>query len=487
MINKNYSFYIAVVLCLIFELLSCNYNQSRNNEIETVLAKIGNETITVNEFRNNYELGFSNLKSGENKKKTYLNYMINEKLLMLEGYEIGLEKSENVLNAIESLKRELLIESLIKIKVKDKLRVTEDEIKESINKSKVRFKFRYWFESTKEKAKTVVLEMQQKGYAKVIEDILLNNPENRINPKFLETDYLNYEQVPPEILIAIKDVPYGEISDPVEINNKFYIFQVLDIRRNAVTENEYKSKASSVEQVIFYQKLEKALIEYGTKLLDSKKIKTKRKAFNILADAIWEWKNIDKNTRMNFVEYLSDSNCKIMAFEKMITNSDDLFFEYEKGSISIKEFINYFDTSKFLNDFKSKKEFKNYLHSKVALTIRDIFLVKEANLNKLGETQSLQKEILLWENKWVYEELRSQTAKAFSGNINAHQEIKSALTNKIEELRNTNQVEIYESILDTINVVDFEKSKWATMQIFKSGSNRPAYPVVDPRLESLKK
>ncbi len=54
------------------------------------------------------------------------------------------------------------------------------------------------------------------------------------------------------------------------------------------------------------------------------------------------------------------------------------------------------------------------------------------------------------------------------------------ITKKIESLKSKYKIEIHKSILDTINVIDFKKSRWASMQIFKTGSNRPVFPVTDP-------
>ena len=41
-------------------------------------------------------------------------------------------------------------------------------------------------------------------------------------------------------------------------------------------------------------------------------------------------------------------------------------------------------------------------------------------------------------------------------------------------------VELNHAVLDTIQVIDFAKSRWATVQLYRTGSNRLAYPTVDP-------
>jgi hypothetical protein len=34
--------------------------------------------------------------------------------------------------------------------------------------------------------------------------------------------------------------------------------------------------------------------------------------------------------------------------------------------------------------------------------------------------------------------------------------------------------------LDTITTIEFQKSRWAGLQVFKRSNNRLAFPVVDP-------
>ncbi|MBD3289578.1 hypothetical protein GF337_12305, partial [candidate division KSB1 bacterium] len=67
---------ILVVIILIAALQNCG-----KKEPQVVLAKVGDNVITADEFRYNYEFGLPHLKQGKNPKESYLNYMIKEELL----------------------------------------------------------------------------------------------------------------------------------------------------------------------------------------------------------------------------------------------------------------------------------------------------------------------------------------------------------------------------------------------------------------------
>ena len=133
---------VLFILFLIFN--GCNRKKSKNNL--GIVAYVGKREISARDFLLNYEFGFSLLKRTNDRKYSYLKYMINEALLSQEGYRLGLDKSEKVKNREKQLLRELLVEELFRIKVDKNIIITDDEIKDAIKKSTVKWKLRYWVE-----------------------------------------------------------------------------------------------------------------------------------------------------------------------------------------------------------------------------------------------------------------------------------------------------------------------------------------------------
>jgi len=499
----------------LFVLVSCTKNNDRAAvKEEQILVRVGNDVITVEEFRQNYETGFGHLKTGPDRKRTYLDYMIKERLLALEGYQLGLDKSDRVKTLERRLLNELLIEALLVDEVRSKIKITPEEIRREINKSKVSFKFRYWIEDTNEKAKAISRDMRQRGYAEVVDDILSRDPEKRISPGKYETRYLTYLEISPELLDAIKDLPIGEISDPVPLHGKYYIFQVLDIRRSAVTENEYKSRASSFEQIIFHRKYQEAIARYVSKLLEPRQVVTKGDAFHLLAKAIQEWQQLDEKDREDFLESVLKSDSRHPALKTLKDNLDKPFITYLEGRISLGDFLKEFNPAKLTRKENDRTDFYGRLGSAVKLAIRDHFLAEEAKKKNLQKDPEVQETLTQWRNKWVFNEMRdylTRDVKLTEDEIESYFEthkvryktrrdaeprlasfIKQArqdahrdkvlqiLNRKIEALKRKFPVVINQAILDTLHVVDFQKSRWATFQVFQFGTNRPASPTVDP-------
>lgn len=505
-------------------LLSCGEKREIRGGEEQAVARVGDKLITVQDFRRSYETGFAHLKTGSNRKRTYLEYMINEKLLALEGYRLGLEQAGWIRESERMLLNELLIEALIETEVKSKIKVTPEEIRAAINQSKVSFKFRYWVEPGAEEAQETARAMRERGYAEVVDEKLRGNPELRINPKDLESDYLNGLETPPELLEAINDLPYGDISEPVFLNGRYYIFQVLDIRRKAVTENEYLAKASTIEQVVFYRKFYAELERYGVRLMESRGVSTPGKALNLLGKALVEWEQNRKSSRTapeqaplgeaGFKEAVHHAPKTLPALKTLQENLSQPFTAYNGGNITFEEFLEYFRPGRIASTAKDKRPFSERLKDAAAEGIRDYFLAAEARKKNLEEQPGVRAELALWRDKWVYEAARrhftrevqvgdEQVTEFFAKNKQRYKTGReedpalsamyervrreayrdaslAALNRHLDSLKERYPVSIYEAVLDTITVIDFRKSRWASMQVYKSGVNRLAYPAVDP-------
>jgi len=124
--------------------------------------------------------------------------------------------------------------------------------------------------------------------------------------------------------------------------------------------------------------------------------------------------------------------------------------------------------------------------------VRNDLLSEEAVSLDLHNSDTVQDQLRAWRDKWVYQELRklyvtqdaltqSRIELADSAASLAHlQKKQSFLEQKVTELRKTKTVQIYETVLDSIQVTDFSQSRWANVFLYKNSSKRLAIPTVDP-------
>lgn len=499
-----------IILSIFFVgFLSCS---QKSTSEDPIVAKIGDEVITASQFKLNYEFGLAHLKKGANPKRTYLDFMIKERVLSQQGYNLGLDKADAVTNAVKRFEDELLIEELFIDQVHNKINVTDEEINEALNKSKVSWKFRYWVEPTYAGANIVASAMRQRGYAEVVGEFLNRNPETPLAPSNFESDFVSWLDVPPELLEAIQNLPRGDISGPIELNGVYYIIQITDIRQQGVLESEYADKASSLKTILFYRKVMEQGFKYVSEFLTPKEIVTKGDQFRLLAAALAEWKKMENN--VPFVESVENATEEQQALFALKNNFTQPLVSFKGGNWSLEEFAKKFDTEELTENPDDRMAFQNQLNNKIGLSIRNHFLLDEARKRKLNESENLRVQLASWQDKWVYQEARFNYTKDLKVSNDQFKEFfennkqkytirkdkeptynefrdqvkqdtyldhaRKILYTKVDSLAQYIPIQIYDSVLDTITVVESKKSKWMSIQLFKRSSNRLLYPIVDP-------
>ncbi|MCZ6819634.1 MAG: peptidylprolyl isomerase [Calditrichaeota bacterium] len=476
-------------LILVFQVcLGCNRKQTDSEP--DIVAQVGARTITAQEFRLNYEFGFAHLKKTPDKKLSYLECMINETLLSMEGYRLGLDKTERVQDLEARLLQELLVEELLRTQVSETITVSDEEIRDAITRSKVRWRLRYWVEPDFDAADRVHQKMQRQGYANVVQELLTNN-EVGFAPKDFETDYLTWLDVPPELLDAIKNLQIGEISNPIELNQVYFLMQVIDIRSEAISEYDYQYTHARFEQILFHRKLKSETTRFISEFMTPKNVVVKGGAFRTLADALAEWQQQNDNT-LTFSEAIAEAGGKEPALQKLQIHLGEVLATFDEGRWSLKDFIGRIDPARLKTKSTGKQRFREHLKREIAITVRNYLMAKEAASEGLHKSPAVQNQLRAWRDKWVYEEMRRSYLKrngvdppstelANPAKPDAHlEQTQVLLEQKIELLKKTNTVRINETVLDTISVTDFEKSRWANVFLFKNSSRRLAVPTVDP-------
>jgi len=501
------------IIVNILQMLSLTGCTKKSIPEDPIVAHVGPQIIRVSDFRRNYEFGLPHLKKGPDRKKSYLNFMINEKILALEGYHLGLDKSDRVQKLEKELLSELLVEEHFKREVNDRIEIKPEEIRDAITQSTVSWKLRYWVESDWEYANSVYQAMQRRGYADVVETILKSNPEVSLKPSDFETDYLTWLEVSPELLDAIKDLPIGQISMPIAMNNVYFILQIVDIRRSPITETDYQRNAERVKQILFYRKLKAEAAHYVSRFMTPKNVSTKGDAFRKLANGLAEWRKMNGNQK-NFMETIESAKEDDVALFRLKNSLDQTLVTAKNLHWTIKDFINRFDPQMIKEDPENKHTFRSTLNQQIALTVRNHFFIQEARKNNLHKSSNIKKQLQEWRDKWVYEETRrhysinlkidEEQAKEYFEKYRDRYKIRWDDTPTFEQFRNQAKRDAYilrsralfeqkidslktyypiiidYAVLDTISTIDFQKSRWASLQVFKRSSNRLAVPIVDP-------
>ncbi|MDA3860546.1 MAG: hypothetical protein PF445_04915, partial [Melioribacteraceae bacterium] len=226
-----------------------------------------------------------------------------------------------------------------------------------------------------------------------------------------------------------------------------------------------------------------------------------------------EWKklNITPLSFATAVENAYNSQSNLFLLKNHFEN---ILVTFKDGTLSIKDFLVRFNSSKITAKASEKRKLYNQLNHQIAITVRNHFFIEEALLRELDKSLDVENELKIWRDKWVYEELRKQYTDSVSIDeataleyFNAHKyQYKTQsgieptfnefvnqakhdayfdttfkiLENKIALLKKDFPVRINKELLDLVNVQDSEKSRWANVFLFKGNGSRMAIPIVDP-------
>jgi len=503
------SFIVFLILFLISS--ACSRNESESDPY--IVAYVGDRKISARDFQLNYEFGFAHLKKTNDRKFSYLKYMINEILISQEGYRLGLDESERVKNQEAKLLEELLVEELFRKKVDESIIISDNEIKDAITKSTVKWKLRYWVELNAEDALKIYNSIRVSGYTKVIQEILAKNPEEIRDLKDLETGYLTWLDIPPGLLEKIKDLEIGEISKPIEIQGVYLLVQITDITRSGISDHDYKNTYNRFKQILFYREQNVRAASFVKNFMNPKNVITKGNEFRTLADALSEWEQQSSNSD-NFFESVEKAGKTEPALLDLKNNLENIFITFNDKHWTVKEFLNRFDPHSIKAKPFNKQLFRKQLKHQIAITIRDYFFVKEAIDLGLDRSEIVVEQLDAWRNKWVYEEARrfytkdikinnTEAKKYFNDHVSRYvtqkgkqpeygdvvnqvkrdtyiEQAKKLLEKKIEQLKKNTLIKINNAVLDTITVSDSDKSRSTNVFLFKSSSGRLAFPTVDP-------
>ncbi|MFZ1291023.1 MAG: hypothetical protein WAR79_13080 [Melioribacteraceae bacterium] len=468
------------IIIIIITLYFLKYN---NSQIK-VLAKVGSKVITPDDFLLNYEFGFPHLKIGNTpieRKKNYLQFMINEYLLALDAESKELNLTPDVKFQTERIRKELLLESIIDNDIKKNIKVNSDEIKEAINKSKVSFKFFFWPETDLNNALIIKEMFEKNGIDETFKKLSGKKSDFHFDFSKYISDYKSWMDIPEETFLAIKDLPVNQFSDPIKIDDLYFIFQVQDIRREAVGNEEYLSKAPTFQKILFNAKLQDRVTDYVDKLVTPKNVRTKARVFNVWADAIIDWYNSVNKNSQSFSDW-TNSNLNIPSVQKYIFYQDSILINFNGGSFTLGEFQKHYYMDKISEEYQTKKQFKNHLNFLVGMSIRDYFMELEAEEKEYDKTPWFEHQFMKWTSKFAFEEMMNNYVVQ---NSQENIKVKEKINLDLDLLKKKYDIYINSEMLDTLTINESQKSKGSSFQLMKAGVNRLAEPIVDGHWKSI--
>lgn len=464
---------------------------SAHNEGQ-IVARIDTIKITAEEFLNSYEFGPAFVKRKKDSKQAYLKYMINEKLLALDGYSRNINKTEEASGMLEEFKSDLEAEELFKQDVLSKVKLSEEEIDTAVIQKQLEIELKWIYSASKEQAEVYYKKLLHGVH---FDSLFAMQSSDSVfgDERSLKLSRFKLGQMNPELVKIIDTMEAGSFSQPIFVKDGWYILKLADISRTPViTEMEYARLKQEAANALTKKKMDALSDEYVHELMLENEPVIKRKAFNILRSymvyyfaAPEKYKEWNESGALNKNSHQSADTANMGLTALIILKN---------GSFSINDFIYWYRNRSLyihLND-KDLQSFSSSLENMVWQMIRDRLLAARARERGLDKLENVEKQSAWWRDKITSGMVKNEIKNSIdidSKEIKVkeditktrQQEYNAKLFRKIQFLRKEYTVKIYDDALNAVPVSSENDQQAIDFYTVKKGGLIPRmpYPTID--------
>lgn len=461
--RKTFLSNTKIILRLLFIQLiiqSIYLNNIFAQDESKILAKVGNQIITVEEFQNRYEfmphLNYSS-DSKDTLKKEFLYSLIAERLWALEGLEKRIDTLDIVKNSLKSLEKLFVKDELFRSEVESKITLTSEEISKGLLRIGRTLSINILTSSDSSEIFSIHNHLSNFNN---FDSLLATRPENISQQKPFQIKLGTLlDEIAEDVVFTLK---LNETSKPIKSNNKWFIFKLVGEETDSSIIRDNESAKNRTISILSERKRKILAGNFLDKILGGRTISANSELFNYFADSLIQilQKRIQvANPQLsnNFDLTPDDLQKTLKIIEKQKLNSR--FVEFDSTELSLKDFIYYLMYQKVSFPSLNPNRIKLVLNNAVKQFIEDEVITQEGFKRGLNNLPSVKKDLELWRTYYLTE----LTIQSLSDSIKVSEsEIENFISQKSPNNSNMimlNIIEIYNTQLDQMLIVLDELNK----------------------------
>lgn len=490
-------FFILFLICFSSSYPQDFFLEKNSDKRDEIVARVGTINITAEEFIYNYEFGPAFPKRKENSKLTHLNYMINEKLLAVDGYEKGLLEKEGVKEIYNDIESDLAAEEMFQKEIISEVKVTEAEIEKVILKKQTDYQIRWLYTSDLSQLEKYLTALKNE----LVFDSLFNaqlNDSVLIDDRMLKSSHYDIYKKNPQFAQIIDSLKPGNISEPIHTDDGWYIIRIDNVLQNMITnETEYNKLKSESINVITKSKLGILSDQYVKKLLSDENPVIKGDVFNVLRSYLGKYILEAKKYSDWDLDNKLEAALKNLGLKRGDNYPGLILVKCKNTGITLDEFLTWHrNREQYIKYLKNDlTAFSKSLENSVWLMIRDKLLAERAYQKGYNKSEWVTRQAGWWRDKVIYSAYKNELANSVlisseeqplknvngKSRLDLNEELSKKILYKILELKKKYKVYINEDVLDVIEVSSENDKRAIDMYVAKRGSlmPRPAFPSID--------
>lgn len=269
--NYPSAFRVAMPMVLALSLFACKpATTEKAKEGGKVLAEVNGKAITSQDFTQEIDRLPPYLKpmvqSAEGKKEL-LDSMIVREIILEQAKKDGVDKSKEVADRLEDLRKRLIVETYLKKKVEQEAKVSDDEMKKFYEQNKDRFKSgeqvraSHILVKTEQEAKDVLAQLKSGGS---FEELAKKYSKDNSASKGGDLGWFSKGAMVPEFDKAVFGLKEGELSGIVKTQFGYHIIKLTGKRPAGVrpfdeVKDQIKANLLPAKQQEIFQKMKEDL------------------------------------------------------------------------------------------------------------------------------------------------------------------------------------------------------------------------------------
>jgi len=460
-----------------------------------IVASVGPINITTDEFYYSYEFGPAFVKREKDSKERYLKYMINEKLLALDGYSRNVDKGDEVKSIHQDFENDLATEQMFREDILSKVEVNEKEIDTVITQKELELDIRWLYAKTEMELNDYLNSLASEIPFDSLYQLQFNDTSIYLDDRSMQLSRFQLGKRNPELAGLIDTLPIGQVSNPVATSDGWYLFKINNVTQNmVVTGTEMERLRQESINAVKMKKMDKLSDEYVNNLLLQQDPIIKRQSFTVLRSYIGfyslekelyeKWQLADK----------MEEGLKNLNITKE-NAGQTVLVEMNEGNVTLEEFLKWYRNRSEYVKFNKENlpTFSKSLENLIWRMLRDKLLSELALKRGFYKDESVVEQSKWWEDKIVYSAVKNEIVQSVllkekevklddkSNSDETDQKILRKILLKLNELKAKYKVSINEDVLEKVKVSEENNPRAIDLYTVKKGGliPRTAYPSID--------
>ena len=381
-------------------LLILLYFNSCSDEKKEIVAELGNQHITLDEFRIAYldVVKKPDVFDSPKLREKFLDELIASRLLSQEAEKRGYYNDEKLQNRVTAYKNKALREAHFDAVIKPKISITEEDIQQAYIYSQEQRRLSHLFVNTRQEVDSIYNLLENGANFDEIARDLFDDPLLADNGGDL--GWLNWDELEYDMAMTAFQMPTDTFSTPIKSQYGFHILKVTDYsKKPLITRQEYETYKHKARIKLELMLNDKYSYNYITDMVEKAEIEMNPGVITAVRSKL---KNVFKRTpdqfnQMNEMQ-LTDDEVRLVEMN-LWDMRHEIFAMINGEEYTVADFIGALNYVPYNIVYSSFRKAMHY-------AFRDFIIEQEARQLGLENSDDVKNKYILFKEYLLQLELR---------------------------------------------------------------------------------